>query len=89
MDFPYVFKLSKPVKGMSEEVIRELVFDREPLLKDLLGIDVSMSFKFDDLIVVVSRLTNQPRPVIGNLSVIDTANLMSQVLPLFLPSAEE
>ena len=66
-------KLKHPIKlGESEESTTELIFSRRPKARDFKGMPVPLGV--DEQLLLISRLTNLPLPLIQEL---DGADMMA------------
>ena len=81
MDLPITIKLQKPVKHGEEEV-KELKITREMVAGDLRGIKVA-AFTFDDLALIMSRLTGYPPSVLSKISMPDFMRINALVMSFF------
>ena len=86
MTFPHTVVLKKPVRHGSQEVT-ELVFSREMVAEDIFDVDLARMTP-RDFAQVIARLTNQPRPIIGQLSIPDFNKAMDTVNGFLLDGQE-
>lgn len=86
MQLPITIELKKPI-GTPIEPVTKLVIKREPVAGDLRGIAIGQ-LTFDDIIMVGSRLVNEPPSVLQQMSVPDFTRL-SEIIGSFLADGPE
>jgi hypothetical protein len=76
--------LNFPIMDETNVEMKEIVFPRRPIGKDLIG--TSMNMDYDDLFVIASRVCNKPPLVFHRLDLSDIMQLNKAVSTFLLPS---
>lgn len=78
-------KLNFPIKDEDNATeIKEIVFPRRPIGKDLVG--TSMDMSYNDLFVIASRVLNKPPSVLHQMDLSDIMQLNGVISGFLSPS---
>jgi hypothetical protein len=76
---PFTYELKFPILVDGEVVLDKITISREPVIKDLYGVQITKLDDLANMATIISRLTGEARPVIDRMKFQDFKEIFGVV----------